>query len=100
MLERDILIGGEESGGIGIRRLLPERDGMLNSLLLADIMAEEGKPLGQLVERSAKEYGATITVAPICTSITKSKKTPYAVPGRSQRSMGSFNVLVSGRSTA
>jgi alpha-D-glucose phosphate-specific phosphoglucomutase len=57
MLERDILIGGEESGGIGIRRHMPERDGILNSLLLANIMAEEGKPLGQLVRDLQKEYG-------------------------------------------
>jgi alpha-D-glucose phosphate-specific phosphoglucomutase len=57
MLERDILIGGEESGGIGIRRHLPERDGILNSLLLANIMAEEGKPLGQLVRDLQREYG-------------------------------------------
>ena len=57
MLERDILIGGEESGGIGIRRHLPERDGILNSLLLAAIMAEEGKPLGQLVRDLQLEYG-------------------------------------------
>jgi alpha-D-glucose phosphate-specific phosphoglucomutase len=57
MLERDILIGGEESGGIGIRRHLPERDGILNSLLLANIMAEEGKPLGHLVRDLQKEYG-------------------------------------------
>ncbi len=57
MLERDILIGGEESGGIGIRRHLPERDGILNSLLLANIMAEEGKTLGQLVEDLQQEYG-------------------------------------------
>jgi alpha-D-glucose phosphate-specific phosphoglucomutase len=57
MLERDILIGGEESGGIGIRRHMPERDGILNSLLLANIMAEEGKPLGQLVNDLQQEYG-------------------------------------------
>jgi phosphomannomutase len=57
MLTRDILIGGEESGGIGIRRHLPERDGILNSLLLANIMADEGKPLGQLVRDLQKEFG-------------------------------------------
>src|SRR5271169_604808 len=57
MLERDILIGGEESGGIGIRRHMPERDGILNSLLLANIMAEEGKTLGQLVRDLQQEYG-------------------------------------------
>jgi phosphomannomutase len=58
MMERDILIGGEESGGIGYSRFLPERDGILNSLLLANVMAEEGKPLGQLVADLQKEYGA------------------------------------------
>jgi phosphomannomutase len=57
MLERDILIGGEESGGIGITRHLPERDGILNSLILANIMAEEGKALGQLVRDLQREYG-------------------------------------------
>jgi phosphomannomutase len=57
MLERDILIGGEESGGIGITRHLPERDGILNSLILANIMAEEGKALGQLVRDLQQEYG-------------------------------------------
>ena len=54
MLTEDILIGGEESGGIGIRRHLPERDGLLNALLLANVMAEEKKTLGQLVARLQK----------------------------------------------
>ncbi|HEY1676591.1 MAG TPA: phosphoglucomutase/phosphomannomutase family protein [Candidatus Sulfotelmatobacter sp.] len=57
MMEREILIGGEESGGIGYSRFLPERDGILNSLLLANVMAEEGKPLGQLVADLQREYG-------------------------------------------
>ena len=58
MMERDILIGGEESGGIGYSRFLPERDGVLNCLLLANVMAEEGKPLGQLVADLQREFGA------------------------------------------
>ena len=57
MMERDIMIGGEESGGIGYSRYLPERDGLLNCLLLANVMAEEEKPLGALVERLQEEYG-------------------------------------------
>jgi len=57
MMEREIVIGGEESGGIGYSRFLPERDGILNSLLLANIMAEEQKPLGELVANLQKEYG-------------------------------------------
>ena len=54
---REVLVGGEESGGIGIPRHLPERDGILNCLLLANVMAEEGKSLGQLVEQLQNEYG-------------------------------------------
>jgi phosphomannomutase len=57
MMEREILIGGEESGGIGYSRYLPERDGILNSLLLANVMAEERKPLGQLVADLQREFG-------------------------------------------
>jgi phosphomannomutase len=57
MMEHDILIGGEESGGIGYSRFLPERDGVLNCLLLANAMAEEGKPLGQLVADLQREFG-------------------------------------------
>jgi phosphomannomutase len=57
MLEREILMGGEESGGIGFQRHLPERDGLLNALLLANVMADEHKPLGQLVADLQAEYG-------------------------------------------
>ena len=57
MLEREIVMGGEESGGIGFQRHLPERDGLLNALLLANVMAEEDKTLGQLVADLQVEYG-------------------------------------------
>ena len=57
MMEREILMGGEESGGIGYSRFLPERDGVLNCLLLANAMAEEGKPLGQLVADLQRDFG-------------------------------------------
>ncbi|HKT11300.1 MAG TPA: phosphoglucomutase/phosphomannomutase family protein [Terriglobia bacterium] len=57
MLARDILIGGEESGGIALRGHLPERDGILNSLYLADIIAERGKDLGELVQELEEEFG-------------------------------------------
>jgi alpha-D-glucose phosphate-specific phosphoglucomutase len=57
MLAGDILIGGEESGGVGISRHLPERDGLLNALLLANVMADEKKTLGQLVAALQAEFG-------------------------------------------
>ena len=49
MLERDILLGGEESGGIGTSLYLPERDATVSALLLAEVMAWHGKSLGELV---------------------------------------------------
>lgn len=57
MLDQEILIGGEESGGVGISKHLPERDGMLNSLLLANVMADEKKTLGELVAALQEEFG-------------------------------------------
>jgi len=57
MLTRDILIGGEESGGIAVGGHLPERDGILNSLYLADIIAARGKELGELIEELEEEFG-------------------------------------------
>jgi len=57
MQQQEIVMGGEESGGIGFQRHLPERDGLLNALLLANVMAEEKKTLGQLVADLQAEYG-------------------------------------------
>jgi phosphomannomutase len=57
MLTHDVLIGGEESGGIGIKGHLPERDGILNSLFLAEVMADKGKTLGELVQDLTDEFG-------------------------------------------
>ncbi len=43
--------------GLGISRHLPERDGLLNSLLLANVMADEKKTLGELVAALQQEFG-------------------------------------------
>lgn len=57
MLERDILLGGEESGGIGTKLYLPERDATVMALLLAELMAWHGKSLGDLVAHLHAEFG-------------------------------------------
>jgi phosphomannomutase len=49
MLEDDVLIGGEESGGLSIKGHIPEGDGILMGLLLLEIMADAGLPLHKLV---------------------------------------------------
>jgi alpha-D-glucose phosphate-specific phosphoglucomutase len=57
MLEKDILLGGEESGGIGTKLYLPERDATVMSLLLAEVMAWHGKRLEELVALLQAEFG-------------------------------------------
>lgn len=57
MLERDILLGGEESGGIATRLYLPERDATVVALLLAEMMAWHGKSLGEIVAHLHAEFG-------------------------------------------
>jgi phosphomannomutase len=57
MLENEILIGGEESGGIGLSRHLPERDGIFINLLFLDLLATSGKTPTQLIQEMWKEFG-------------------------------------------
>jgi alpha-D-glucose phosphate-specific phosphoglucomutase len=57
MLEQNILIGGEESGGIGTSLYLPERDATVSALFLAELMAWHGKSLGELLAALHAEFG-------------------------------------------
>jgi len=62
MVKGDVLIGGEESGGIGIPSHVRERDGLLMALMLAEMMAQRSATLGGLVEQlfaltGPMEYG-------------------------------------------
>jgi phosphomannomutase len=57
MLEQNILIGGEESGGFGTSLHLPERDATVSALFLAELMAWHGKSLGQLLAALHSEFG-------------------------------------------
>jgi phosphomannomutase len=57
MLEQNILIGGEESGGIGTSLYLPERDATVSALFLAELMAWHGRSLGDLLRVLYAEFG-------------------------------------------
>ena len=57
MLNEDILIGGEESGGIGLKNYIPERDGVLLGFLLIEMVAAYGKTLGQLLNEMMEKLG-------------------------------------------
>lgn len=57
MLREDILLGAEESGGIGVSGHIPERDGILNSLLLLEAVVMAGVAPSELVEEMHREFG-------------------------------------------
>ncbi len=57
MLKEDVLIGGEESGGIGVQGYIPERDGPLMSLLLLETMATRKKRLEEQIAELMAEFG-------------------------------------------
>lgn len=55
MRETTVLIGGEESGGLSVIGHIPEKDGVLADMLIAEAIAYEGKPLSQLVKEAIAE---------------------------------------------
>ncbi len=57
MLQDDVLIGGEESGGISFKGHIPEGDGILMGLLLTELVAESGVPLDEMVADLLAEVG-------------------------------------------
>lgn len=59
MLNDDVLMGGEESGGLSIKGHIPEGDGILMGLLLLEVMADAGATLNELVEDLQSQVGPT-----------------------------------------
>lgn len=60
MRETAVLIGGEESGGLSVIGHIPEKDGILADMLVAEVIAYEGKPLSQLVAEAISEAGGPL----------------------------------------
>jgi phosphomannomutase len=57
MLQKDVLIGAEESGGIGVKGHIPERDGILNSLLFLEAITTAGKAPSHMLTDLHREFG-------------------------------------------
>ena len=57
MRDNDVIIGGEESGGLSIKGHIPEKDGILADLLVLEMLAYEQKPLWELQEELKREAG-------------------------------------------
>ncbi len=57
MLKEDILIGGEETGGVAFKNSIPERDGVLSGLLIVEMMVMRKKKILEILKAIDKEYG-------------------------------------------
>src|SRR5438128_7865642 len=57
MESEPIIVGGEESGGLSVKGHVPEKDGILACLLMAELVAAEGKSLGRILEDLEKRTG-------------------------------------------
>jgi len=53
----DVLVGGEESGGLAVKGHIPERDGIYIGLLITEMMVKSGKKLSELVQDLFDEFG-------------------------------------------
>jgi len=62
IMEREpVIVGGEESGGLSVRGHVPEKDGILACLLMAELVAAAGKPLGAVLKEITKLSGPFFT---------------------------------------
>lgn len=57
MEKDDILAGGEEAGGMGVKGYIPERDGTVAGLLLLEMMAYRNKPITEILNAAEKQFG-------------------------------------------
>ena len=57
MIKEDVLVGGEEAGGMGVKDYIPERDGSMAGLLLLEMMVYRKKPMLKIVQEMEKEFG-------------------------------------------
>ncbi len=61
MESEPIIVGGEESGGLSVKGHVPEKDGILACLLMAELVAYEGKPLGAILKKIQAWAGGLVS---------------------------------------
>lgn len=76
MIEEDIIIGGEESGGLSIKGHIPEKDGILANLLIVEMLAKKKKPLSQIWLDLTKAVGDVFTER-VNLELTQEKKKDF-----------------------
>jgi phosphomannomutase len=61
MESEPIIVGGEESGGLSVKGHVPEKDGILACLLMAELVAYEGQSLGKVLKGIQKRAGGIVS---------------------------------------
>jgi len=57
ILSGDVIMGGEESGGLWVKGYIPERDGIIMSLVMLEILCREGKTVNEILKEIYNSYG-------------------------------------------
>ena len=92
MESEPIIVGGEESGGLSVKGHVPEKDGILACLLMAELVATEHKSLGQILKGLVKQIGAFHTERINIPIQPASKDAIMAKLGAGLESIGPFKV--------
>jgi len=92
MLSDDVLLGGEESGGIGFKRYMPERDGVLSGLLLLEMMAARRKGIINILKEMEKRFGHFVYMRrDLKTKLTKKIKHPKKIAGQKVKDIKTYD---------
>ena len=92
MESEPIIVGGEESGGLSVKGHVPEKDGILACLLMAELVAYEKKSLGQILKELSKQIGDFYTDRINVSFAPEKKDALLAKLGSGLESIGSFPV--------
>jgi alpha-D-glucose phosphate-specific phosphoglucomutase len=93
MVEDDILIGGEESGGLSTMLHIPERDGIFNALLILEVMVKTGKSLKELVDELTDEFGPHVYERRDIRVTEETKAAVLAAASKEPEMLGSHKVI-------
>ncbi|HTV61549.1 MAG TPA: phosphoglucomutase/phosphomannomutase family protein, partial [Verrucomicrobiae bacterium] len=92
MESEPIIVGGEESGGLSVKGHVPEKDGILACLLMAELVATEKKSLGQILKELSKKIGDFYTDRINVSFAPERKDALLARLGSGLTRLGPFNV--------
>jgi alpha-D-glucose phosphate-specific phosphoglucomutase len=92
MESEPIIVGGEESGGLSVKGHVPEKDGILACLLMAELVATEKKSLGRILKELSKQIGEFYTDRINVSFALEKKDALLAKLGSGLKNIGAFKV--------